>query len=390
MTAARSFLGLSLVVLILSFAVAFHLQAGQTYAGKYHVLAPLTSGNLTIFPIVADSQADTSMFLTLDEGLRNGDVVVTEAGNIQPLMRRRGPVPLRRDAAQVNTLMLVNNSRRPLLLLAGEVVTGGKQDRVIAKDRIVAPESDPVDLGVFCVEPGRWVAKSEKFGNMGSMAQPDVRKNAMAKKDQQKVWDSVNESRARATESVTVMADAAPPSTEAGIARREAVGQLQATTSYAQVMENKVVQEEVDKIAAPITRSFQSALKDLRAKNAVGVVVAVDGEILWADIFASTDLLERYWPKLVRSYAAEAYAGSRYGGKVSEKDAQAFVNQRTGTHETAETEPGVFRHSEISGTDYRVFELTSLVPKTNYTVHLAKMNEAEVSSKLERRRIPVR
>jgi hypothetical protein len=30
-------------------------------------------------------------------------------------------------------------------------VTGGKQDRVIGKDRIVPPESDPVDLGVFCV-----------------------------------------------------------------------------------------------------------------------------------------------------------------------------------------------------------------------------------------------
>jgi hypothetical protein len=390
MTWARLFLGLSLVALILSCAISYNVQAGQYPTGKYRVLTPLVSGNLTIFPIVTDSQADTSLFLTLDEGLRTGEVIVTEAGNIQPLMRRRGPVPQPRGGAQVNTLMLINNSRRPLLLLAGEIVTGGKQDRVIAKDRIVAPESDPVDLGVFCVEPGRWVAKTEKFGNLGAMAQPEVRKNAMAKKDQQQVWDSVNQSKAKVAENVTVMAEAAPPSAPAAIAGRQAVHELNATTSYAQVMDNKVVQEEMDKIAAPITRSFQSALKDLRAKNAVGVVVAVNGEILWADIFASTDLLERYWPKLVRSYAAEAYAAGRSGGRVTEREAQSFVNQRAGTHETAETEPGVFRHAEISGDDYKVFELTSLVPKTNYTVHLAKMNEAEVSSKLVRRPIPVR
>ena len=56
-----------------------------------------------------------------------------------------------------------------MLLLAGEIVAGGKQDRVIGKDRIVPAESDPVDLGVFCVEPGRWVATSEQFGTSGSM-----------------------------------------------------------------------------------------------------------------------------------------------------------------------------------------------------------------------------
>ena len=60
--------------------------------------------------------------------------------------------------------MLVNNSKRPLILLAGEIVTGGKQDRVIGKDRIIPAESDPIDLGVFCVEPGRWTGSSDRFG----------------------------------------------------------------------------------------------------------------------------------------------------------------------------------------------------------------------------------
>ena len=91
--------------------------------------------------------------------------------------------------------MLINNSKRPLLLLAGEIVTGGKPDRVIGKDRIVPAESDPIDLGVFCVEPGRWVARSDKFGTTIGLAQPSVRAKAMVDKDQQKVWDQVAEAR---------------------------------------------------------------------------------------------------------------------------------------------------------------------------------------------------
>ena len=138
------------------------LSWGGTVASTYKVLNPISHGNLTIFPVVAASTHDTSQFLTLDEGIRSGDVVVTESGNVAPLIRRRGTYPPPQSGAQVNKLVLINNSKRPLLLLAGEIVTGGKQDRVIGKDRIVPPESDPIDLGVFCVEPGRWVARSDK------------------------------------------------------------------------------------------------------------------------------------------------------------------------------------------------------------------------------------
>src|SRR4029077_17374623 len=127
---------------------------------------------------------------------------------------------------------LVNNSKRPLLLLAGEIVTGGKQDRVIGKDRIVPAESDPGDLSVFCVEPGRWVATSSNFGAsesmyggavggpvkrgqppMAMMGQPSVRAKAMAEKDQSQVWAEVRKQQA-AMETVEVSAGAAPVATE--------------------------------------------------------------------------------------------------------------------------------------------------------------------------------
>ncbi len=353
------------------------LAGEQPAASGYKVLDPIRHGSLTVFPVVASKSYPTAEFLTLDEGLRSGEVVVTEYGNIRGLVRRR-PIPaIQRDSAEVNRLVLINNSKRPLLLLAGEIVTGGKQDRVIGKDRIVPAESDPVDLSVFCVEPGRWVATSDHFGASGTtygkanvpaaagtlMAQPSVRAKAMADKDQNQVWAEVQKQQ---QSMVVEVAPAAPASSAA---------EIRSATSYARVMENEDVKEKVDEVAQPIQHNYESLIKQLRDRHAVGVVVAVNGRIIWADLFASTDLLEKYWPKLIRSYASEAVVTRAKGGEVSSAQAEAFLADMEGRHETIESEPGVYRHTEVSGDGFKAFTLTSLLPKTGFEVHVAKMAE---------------
>jgi hypothetical protein len=356
----------------------------QTYGSGYKVLEPIRHGSLTVFPVVAPKSYATGEFLTLDEGLRSGEVVVTEYGNVRGLMRRHSMPAVQRESAEVNRLVLINNSKRPLLLLAGEIVTGGKQDRVIGKDRIVPAESDPVDLSVFCVEPGRWVATSEHFGTSGGtyggavggpisgkspsasgtlMAQPSVRAKAMGDKDQNQVWAEV---RKQQHSMAVEVAPAAPPASS---------GEIQSTTSYARVMENKDVKQKVDEIAAPIQHNYESVIKQLRDRKAVGVVVAVNGHIIWADMFASTDLLEKYWPKLVRSYASEAVVTRTKGGEASMAQAEAFLGNMEGRRETIDSEPGVYRHTEVNGDGFKAFALTSLLPKTGFEVHVAKMAE---------------
>jgi hypothetical protein len=361
---------LKLVLTILSLSLLFTLAAlvpnlapaGEVpLAFHYKVLAPIRHGNLAVFPVVAATTHDTQDFLTLDEGLRSGEVVVSESGSVAPLIRPRGgtvhPQPPS-GGAQVNQLVLVNNSKRPLILLAGEIVTGGRQDRVIGKDRLVPAESDPIDLGVFCVEPGRWTGPKMSFDAIGStMAAPAVRAKAMADKDQQKVWSEVRNS-------------------QAGIAGQlpapEAVA-VNGTTSYAKVMQNDDVKQKLDSIAAPIQHDYQSLIKQLRDRNAVGVVVAVNGEVIWADVFANTGLLEKYWPKLVRSYAAEAIVSRAKNASADIASAQQFLDDLQGRRETVETEPGLYRHTEITGEGFKAFELTSLLPKTGFDLHLAKM-----------------
>src|SRR5689334_25235557 len=95
-------------ILLLLAALVAH--AGEV--ARYKVLAPITHGNLTVFPVVAMGVHDTSEFLTLDEGLRSGDVIVTEAGRLPMLIRGPHSRPYNRTVAEVNTLVLVNNSDR--------------------------------------------------------------------------------------------------------------------------------------------------------------------------------------------------------------------------------------------------------------------------------------
>jgi hypothetical protein len=344
------------------------MGAGQlTPASLYTIAAPIRHGNLTIFPVLAAVSHDTQQFLTLDEGLRRGDVIVEEAGGAGQLVRPRHPRPggLQEEVsptagAQVNQLALVNHSKRPLILLAGEIVTGGKQDRVIGKDRIVPADSDPIEMSVFCVEPGRWRGISTKFDTPTPvMVQPAVRARAMADQDQAKVWSEVRSAQ----------------SAVAAQANGRTVTELADTTSYAAVMQNDEVKQKLDAVAAPLERDYQSLIHQLRDRNAVGVVVAVNGEIIWADIFASPSLLEKYWPKLVRSYAAEAIGSSVKNQVANEKAAQQFLDDMQGRRQVAETEPGLYRHTEITGDQFRAFELTSLLPKTGFVVHVAKIAE---------------
>lgn len=361
----RSFLAL-LVALAAAAGFLFFWPAGEAMAGGvspagYTVLAPITQDNLTIYPVVASEVHDSGSFLTLDEGISSGQVTVGEAGSIQPLVRGPRVRPYPRPSGDVNSLVLVNNSDRPLLLLAGEIVTGGKQDRVIGSDRIVAPHSDPIDLAVFCVEPGRWTGQAKFGGTAVQMAQPAVRQKAMADKNQQQVWDSVRRSQSAME---TVVVDSAPAAAPA----------IAGTTSYARVMQNEEVQKKVASVAAPVQRSYESLIHDLRARHAVGVVVAINGRLVWADIFSGPALLEKYWPKLVRSYAAEALTSGMASGKPpSLAAAQLFLDDLSGSHQVVEIEPGLYRHTEITGNGYRAFELTSLLPKMGYEVHISKM-----------------
>src|ERR1035437_8146166 len=112
------------------------------------------------------------------------------------------------------------------------------------------------------------------------------------------------------------------------------------TTSYAKAMQTEAVSAKVDQETAGLAQSREQALATLRQEHAVGVVVAVRGEVIWADIFSDPGLLARYWTKLVRSYAAEEFVSSKSHGTASVADAQRFLDMPMHGTEDSQGEVG--------------------------------------------------
>ena len=91
--------------------------------------------------------------------------------------------------------MVANRSDKPLYLMPGEIILGGKQDRCVAKECVIPVDVKPVKIDVYCVEHGRWSEGQEfreKAGNLGKAGRAAVQEG----KAQTEVWDSVREANA--------------------------------------------------------------------------------------------------------------------------------------------------------------------------------------------------
>jgi hypothetical protein len=325
--------------------------------GEWRLLDPVTYENISVFPVVSSYSQDTSPFLTLEEGLATGEVLVREQGS-EGLARSRDGRPVyipQPTGASVNQLVLINRSKRPLLLLAGELVSGGKQDRVIGKDRIVPVGAPPLPLDVFCVEHGRWTGSSQ-FAAANTIVHPSVRESAAVDQAQTKVWESVRNG--------TNM-KAPPAAPRAQISSQElqsAIAGNGRTEAYEKIYESRAVGVSIDDFVNEVQHRFSQTTSGLKNERVVGVVVAYGGDVAWSDIFASGDLFDHYWRKLLRSYAVEALTRPSYRQAASRDNANEFLRRLNG-REIQETEPGVYRWREIKEGQLAQIELDALQPK---------------------------
>src|SRR5947207_11268711 len=207
--------------------------------------------------------------------------------------------------ATVNQLVLINRSKLTLLLLAGERVSGGKRDRVCGKDRIVPVGAPPLPLDVFCVEHGRWTGAAQ-FAAANTIVHPSVREKAAVDQKQAEVWDAVRSG---------TTAKAAPSAPRPQISSQNlqaAIAGNGRTEAYEKIYVSQAVGVSIDDFVNEAQRRFAQATSGLKNERVVGVVVAYGGEVAWSDIFASGDLFDHYWRKLLRSYAVEALTRPTY------------------------------------------------------------------------------
>ena len=216
-------------------------------------------GGLTIVPVLATTGGGGSSIRTLESALRSGTLTVREYG-----------------AGSVPTIEVENRGSSAVFLLAGEIILGGKQDRIIRQDTVIGPHSGPVQVPVYCVEQGRWASSARSFeAAPHAIADRDLRAKASAGAGQDEIWSHVTE-------------------------KSEAAGVRSSTSSYGDVVASPEMSRRLDEY---VTRCPRPTVWRGRA---VGAVFMSGGEVLGVDLFGDPALMSALWPKLVRSYAAQA------------------------------------------------------------------------------------
>lgn len=329
------------------------------------VAAPLkgevvTYANLTVYPIYASPTVNGADYITLDEGLKQGTVTITETGSqtAPPLIRNRGSQAAGQSQVQtqrqsgsgtVNTLWLTNRSGKKLLILTGEMVSGGKQDRIIQKDVLVPSSKEAINLSVFCVEQQRWSGADMKFapataaGGIGGLADPSLRGKAQHERSQSAVWNQVDTSLRR------LKTD-------------------NSTKTYQANLQNSTVQRSVDSYVKAIEKSFP-------IDRALGVAVAVNGRMVWMDRFSANAMFRDYWPKMIRSYALEAIQSSvrMPTPKPPTYDAAMRYAEARDGKVTSEAEHQVWQLTKVESKTHVIYELRDLTLKTTPLLHASKM-----------------
>ncbi|MCL5037673.1 MAG: hypothetical protein M1269_11245 [Chloroflexi bacterium] len=276
---AKNLTGIILMTALVLFCIQAALAiSGDDYLREYYrkikVLTPQTYGNITIYPVQGPGKIYRDI-MTLDSAASKNMLIISEI-----------------DGGRVNELSIENLGDMPVFIMAGEILTGCKQDRILQDDILIPARSGRIVVTAYCVEHGRWTNESDRFSSGKTFAPNAVRMAAKKEKNQQKVWANVAECY-KACEVAAIPAGA-PAAAPARIADRKSSNSLQ------RVYEDKNVKRVIDR-----GYDVLSGLPD-RWRNMTGAVVVVNGEIICADLFGDHELLCAYWDKLVRSYCAEA------------------------------------------------------------------------------------
>ena len=240
-------------------------------APAYRFSGPYTHDNLTVFLIHGDDQIKGKDILTLEEALKQKKVIVHETQN-------------------VNQLAIENTSDADVFVQAGDIVRGGQQDRIIAFDMIVAPKSGKLPLSSFCVEAGRWTQRGKEAAGQFSSSTNAAYSNELklaARKDasQQGVWEKVAKGQMDLEKKL-----------KSDVKGAESKSSLELT------LDHKKVLEAVD----AYVKKLQGAPKE--EKGVIGYAVVINGKVNNADVYASSGLFQKLWPKLLKISAVEAVA----------------------------------------------------------------------------------
>lgn len=237
------------------------------------ISGPYTHQNLAVYLIRGKDRMDMSATLTLKEALEQKIVTVHETGNVEEL-------------AVENV-----SGSQSVLILSGDIVKGGKQDRTIQFDFVVKPKSGRIPLASYCVEQSRWSRRGGENvacfedGGSNQVVTNSMKLAARAVGTQTYVW--------REAEGVQEKI-----LSNAGAAKQE----LTSESSFELTQDNKKVRAAIKKYTDQLTDVID------KENDAIGFAFAVNGEIVGSDIYPAHSVFRKLWPKLLNNCATEALA----------------------------------------------------------------------------------
>jgi hypothetical protein len=219
--------------------------------------------NLIIIPFLAANGGEPD-YLTLEEGLSQGFVIITEIST-------GGSVP---------ELKLINKSPDKVLVVDGEELMGAKQNRIVNASFLIAGNTEVV-IPVSCVEQGRWSYRSAMFSYGEKVMPPSLRREKQKKvaenldrgagyrSDQGQIWEELAEKQSR-------------------------------MSIYSQTGAMADLFEGQKDWLADYLKAFH--LVDFQ----VGGLFAINGKVAGLECFGHWQTFSKFFKKLIQSYALDA------------------------------------------------------------------------------------
>ena|SRR2546430_10715330 len=255
------------ILIILLLFLQIGAQAQLTYEHLYvDYDSALQYKNLKLVPIrwKGIGHADYPLngnIISLGEALVKGVAKISERGTA--------------STENVHWLIVENISKKNIFIASGDIVAGGRQDRMVSRDTIMLASQQRMQIPVMCVEEGRWTEKEKKF-IYEQQANLHLRKILDRSKNQVMIWREIYDQLERSN---------IKNGSLAYLSRKQ---------------DKKYLVSELD-----YWKYFQEKFKNSDS-SIVGIICMTGNNVIGCDLFASTSLFYTELPSVMFGYIQEA------------------------------------------------------------------------------------
>jgi hypothetical protein len=279
--------------------------------------------NLEVYLIYAHAYTDQKKYVALHNALKNNLVKIDETST-------------------VGKLSVSNNSDQYVYINSGDIVKGGKQDRTIKYDIVIAPHAQNIDLASFCVEHNRWSQRGSETANNftsseKSLSSSDLKVAARHNSNQSEVWHEVKDYQVTTNANLntdaqymqTIQHKSNTVARDANATQNINVGNVpvsnvvvadvtnnESSSSLELTLENK----DLNKINEEYKKTIVEQLGN--REGAVGIAYYINGKLYSIDVYNNHQLFTDLFDKLLDAAIAEAISVKSNGQDPMQGDIQ--------------------------------------------------------------------